>query len=127
MRKITKHIIHCSDSLYGDAQSIKRYHMNKGWSDIGYHFIIKQDGTIELGRPLEKMGSHCKGYNKSTIGTCLIGRSVFTDKQYQSLKALHKTLQSLFGKIPALEHNKFNENKTCPNFNVEKVLGKQDV
>tara|TARA_Y100001960_G_C14781757_1_gene887388 strand:- start:3337 stop:3711 length:375 start_codon:yes stop_codon:yes gene_type:complete len=124
MRKITKHVIHCSDSLYGDVQSIKRYHMSKGWKDIGYHFVIKQDGTIEIGRPLEKMGAHCKGHNKTSVGTCLIGRTVFTEKQFTSLKQLHKSLeQSLCQKLPAYEHNKFNKDKTCPNFDVTKVLG----
>lgn len=124
MRQINKHIIHCSDSLYGDVQSIKRYHLNKGWYDIGYHFVIKQDGTIEIGRPLEKMGAHCKGHNKTSIGTCLIGRTVFTDKQFDSLKKLHKSLEQVIcQKLPAYGHNKFNTDKTCPNFDVTKVLG----
>lgn len=123
MRKITRHIIHCSDSLYGDVQSIRRYHMSKGWKDIGYHFVIKQDGTIETGRPLEKMGAHCKGYNKTSIGTCLIGRSVFTDKQFESLKQLHKTLESMLGKLESYPHNRFNKDKTCPNFDVSDILG----
>ena len=124
MRKITKHIIHCSDSLYGDVQSIKRYHLSKGWLDIGYHFVIKQDGTIELGRPLEKMGAHCKGHNKHSIGTCLIGRKVFTDKQFASLKKLHKTLVSAIGELEVYGHYQLTENKTCPNFNAKQVLSK---
>lgn len=122
MREIKKHIIHCSDSIYGDVNSIRRYHMNKGWRDVGYHFVIKQDGTIEIGRPIEIMGAHCKGHNKNSIGTCLIGRNVFTKEQFNSLQKLHKSLEKIFGKLPAEPHNKYTDLKTCPNFNVNNVI-----
>ncbi|MCP4355506.1 MAG: N-acetylmuramoyl-L-alanine amidase [Proteobacteria bacterium] len=116
MRNIKKHIIHCSDSITGDVESLRRFHKSKGWRDIGYHFVIRQDGVIEIGRPLDKMGAHCRKHNKFSIGTCLIGRSVFTDKQFESLKSLQKTLKVLFPEIEIIEHNKLNPNKTCPNF-----------
>lgn len=122
MRKLNKHIIHCSDTISGDMQTIKRYHTNKGWRDIGYHFVIKQDGTVEVGRPLDKMGAHCRGHNRFSIGTCLIGRSVFSEKQFDSLQKLNKTLESIFGKLEVLGHRELNEDKTCPNFNVKEKL-----
>lgn len=127
MRKITRHIIHCSDSLSGDVKSIRHYHVSKGWKDIGYHFIIRPDGVIEQGRPLEQMGAHCKDQNKFSIGTCLIGRSIFTDNQINSLKRLHKTLESIFGRLDKYGHKDFNKNKTCPNFEVYKILGDNNV
>ena len=70
MRKINEIIIHCSDTQEGcdvTAKDIRRWHTTpkekggRGWRDIGYHYVIRLDGTIELGRPLEKAGAHCIG------------------------------------------------------------------
>ena len=87
MRKINEIIIHCSDTQEGcdvTAKDIRRWHTTpkekggRGWRDIGYHYVIRLDGTIELGRPLEKAGAHCIGrkgedHNSHSIGICYIG------------------------------------------------------
>ena len=69
-------ILHCSATKvdpFLDAKTIKRWHVDgNGWLDIGYHFVIKTDGTIEQGRSLEMQGAHTKGHNDS-IGVCYIG------------------------------------------------------
>jgi len=52
---------------------IRSWHKAKGWKDIGYHFVIEGDGSILLGRPLNKMGAHAKGANRDSIGICLTG------------------------------------------------------
>ena len=122
MRKINKHIIHCSDSAHGDVKTIREWHLARGWSDIGYHFVILQDGTVELGRPLEKQGAHCKGQNAESIGTCLIGKDEFTQEQMLALKSLDNTLSVYFPRITSHPHNEFNKNKTCPNFNIKDIL-----
>ena len=94
-------IIHCSDSTWGDAEEINKWHKARGWSGIGYHFVItngyrKQgkiyipanDGIIERGRALPAVGAHCIGHNKA-IGICLIGKWQFTSKQlFESLPKL---------------------------------------
>lgn len=123
MRSINKHIIHCSDSDFGDVNVIRLWHYARGFKDVGYHFVIRQDGEIELGRPLNEMGAHCAKFNRNSIGTCLIGKDKFNKKQLQSLQKLHAMLSSMFPKITYHAHNEFNTNKTCPNFNVDKVLG----
>ena len=77
MRKINKHIIHCSDTpddRHVTVDDIRAWHIKRGWNDIGYHYIINRDGSLALGRPVEKIGAHCKGNNGDSIGTCLIGR-----------------------------------------------------
>ena len=59
--------------------------MNRGWYDIGYHFVIDYDGTLAAGRPLVRMGAHVKGENKGTVGVALMGgygsaaKDVFSD------------------------------------------------
>jgi N-acetylmuramoyl-L-alanine amidase len=54
-------------------EDCKRYHISKGWSDIGYHFYIEKDGSIHKGRPLARNGAHVRGFNKGTIGICTEG------------------------------------------------------
>lgn len=57
----------------GDADSIHKAHLAKGWSGIGYHYYIRTDGRIYRGRPRETVGAHCIGKNKNSIGVCFEG------------------------------------------------------
>jgi N-acetyl-anhydromuramyl-L-alanine amidase AmpD len=126
MRIIDKHIIHCSDTPDGRSvtvDDIRRWHVNgNGWSDIGYHFVIYQDGTIHQGRPFNKTGAHCKGHNTGSIGTCLVGRNSFSEDQFKALVNLHEVFKSIFPDIKALGHKDLDPKKTCPNFNVQRVI-----
>lgn len=82
MRSINKIIIHCSNSPEGrndKAEDIRKWHKQRGFSDIGYHFIIDLDGTIELGRPICQAGAHCTGHNRDSIGICYIGGAYWRD------------------------------------------------
>lgn len=124
MRKICKHIIHCSDSLDGDVTVIRQWHRARGWKDIGYHFVIRRDGEIEMGRPLDVVGAHCEGHNTDSVGTCLVGRVAFAPVQLKALEKLDKMLRALFPGITLYGHREFNTNKTCPNCDVHEVLGR---
>lgn len=124
MRKITKHIIHCSDSRFGDAALIDKWHKARGFKKIGYHFVILPNGKIEKGRELEEVGAHTKGVNKDSIGTCLIGVDKFTEEQFIALRMLHEKLCSFFAGLRAYPHSTFNAAKSCPNFNVDQILYK---
>ena len=77
MRKITLIIIHCSATPEGrrlDFETCRRDHIrHRGFTDIGYHFYITRDGEIHRGRPLEKVGAHCKNHNRHSIGICYEG------------------------------------------------------
>lgn len=69
-------VVHCSATKEGveyDREDIKRWHLARGFKDVGYHFVIKLDGTIELGRPLNQVGAHVANANTGTIGICYIG------------------------------------------------------
>ena len=66
MRKISKIIVHCSATQEGkdiSVDTIRKWHLKRGWRDIGYHFVISLDGEIEEGRPIEQSGAHTKGHN----------------------------------------------------------------
>ena len=109
MRKIDKIILHCSGTPElkdFDVEDIRDWHVNgNNWSDVGYHFIIKLDGTIQDGRPIKKIGAHVKGKNRSSIGICYIGgmnrdmtnwEDTRTKKQKESLLLLINDLKKRF-------------------------------
>lgn len=129
MREIDKIIIHCSATREGidfDAEDIKTWHLQRGWSDIGYHYVVKLDGTVQKGRPVERVGAHVKGQNSHSIGICYIGgvdefvrpKDTRTDAQKGALKALVFMLKQLYPKATIHGHNEFST-KACPCFNVK--------
>lgn len=139
MRKISdikKIIVHCSASTFGDVATIDRWHKERGWSGIGYHYVITNgvakkhepydpaiDGLIQTGREWQKIGAHCKGRNGDSIGICLIGRHHFTAEQL--LVALPNLLIMLgdlgIGAADIFGHCEFDAGKTCPNIDPELI------
>lgn len=76
MRKIKYIIVHCSATAEGKdfkAKDIDKWHRQRGFSCIGYHYVVDLDGKIEVGRPENQVGAHCKGYNSVSIGVCYVG------------------------------------------------------
>ena len=117
-----KCVIHCSDSPQGrgdTAETIHKWHKERGFDGIGYHYVILEDGTVQSGRPEYWSGAHAKGFN-NTIGVCLIGDSDFTPAQYISLEKLLKEHE--FNSSEVVGHYHVDPNKTCPNFDVKKYL-----
>jgi len=119
-------VVHCSDSPQGrgdTAATIHRWHIERGFDGIGYHYVILEDGTIENGRPLYWTGAHAKGYNHYA-GICLIGIDKFTHAQFKSLKKLCFGLMEDYKISPSnvIGHCDVS-NKTCPNFDVKLRLG----
>jgi len=142
MRKITEIIVHCTatraDWWAGKRTSdkvreIKRWHVqDRGWADIGYHFLIDRDGTIAKGRDIAKDGAHVQGHNRGTIGISLFGghgsaetdkfSEHFTPEQDAALRKLIAELQATYGKVPVTGHNQYAA-KACPGFNVPAWFG----
>tara|TARA_R110000796_G_scaffold239377_1_gene360065 strand:- start:1035 stop:1445 length:411 start_codon:yes stop_codon:yes gene_type:complete len=129
-RKINKIIIHCSatpPSMDVDANTVDEWHKQRGWSGIGYHFFVKRDGQIELGRPLEKSGAHTKGHNKNSIGICYAGgvdsemipEDNRTSAQIASLLLLLRLLKNMFPTAIRHGHRDFSP-KACPSFDATK-------
>lgn len=87
----TKAVIHHSASGDVSAEVIDKWHKERGWDGIGYHFVIRANGSVEEGRSLKKRGAHAKGRN-GWVGICLTGRDSFTKAQVDSLVRLLKKL-----------------------------------
>ena len=107
MRDIDYIVVHCSATSFGkdlDVEDIDRMHKRRGWSGVGYNYVVKLDGTIQNGRPLEKIPAHVKGFNRNSIGICYIGgldengkpSDTRTDKQKEALLFKLLTLKRLF-------------------------------
>ena len=128
MREINKIIIHCSATKEGvnvSAATIKRWHVQgRGWSDIGYHYVIGLDGAIEYGRPIKRAGAHTKGENEHSIGICYIGglsdkkraKDTRTEAQKKALIKILKTLTHIYPNATIHSHFEF-ANKACPCYN----------
>lgn len=129
MRTITEIIIHCTATEATKPVTlaeIDKDHKSRGWKGCGYHFIIHQNGLIDIGRNLAEAGAHCKGHNANSIGIAYVG-GLFNGKPYdtrsyeqiQSLALLIKTLRRTFPTITKVKgHNEY-ANKACPCFNVQ--------
>jgi len=113
-------IIHCSDSdvpEHDNIEAIRRWHVDeRGWKDVGYHFFIRKDGSIEKGRDVRIAGAHCKGHNHDSVGICLSGKKEFTLDQYIALGALMQIIHIEYGPMDVYPHNHYDSGKTCPNF-----------
>ena len=132
---VTKVIIHAADTPAGmdiGAAEIRRWHVDeRGWSDIGYHYVIRRSGLVETGRDLDKdgdieeeVGAHVRGHNTGSIGVCLVGGKPscnFTQAQWRALSFLvtdickrHKlTAADVYGQ------RDFDSGKTCPTFDTK--------
>lgn len=128
MRHISEIIIHCSATPEGRdvrPEEIRRWHLARGFSDIGYHFVVTLDGTIHLGRPLSKAGAHCVGHNAISVGVCYVGgcdskmrpADTRTPEQSRALRALVVMLQHYFPGATVHGHREFAA-KACPSFDI---------
>ena len=137
MRKITEIIIHCAATPEGKdftVQDIDKWHRQRGFKSIGYHFVIYRDGSIHNGRPLSQIGAHCSGHNANSIGICYIGgcakdgktpKDTRTEAQKSALVSLIKRLKSEFPHATIHGHCEFAA-KACPSFDV-KTSGLCDI
>ena len=120
-------IVHCSDTDNPNitASDVNKWHLARGWIAIGYHFFIRTDGTIEWCRPLMRVGSHCYGHNKYSIGVCVNGRQ-FEGNLKPRQKSLHKVLSflqnDLLVTLKIKGHRDYTNLKTCPNFDVSEFI-----
>jgi N-acetylmuramoyl-L-alanine amidase len=133
MRKINRIIIHCTATPEGrdhTAKEIDRWHREKGWASIGYHFVIRLDGTVENGRPVDKVGAHVKGHNADSIGVVYVGgcnknmkpKDTRTDAQKLALRGLIDGFKEKYPNATVHGHNEFDKGKACPSFNVQTEL-----
>ncbi len=112
-------IFHHSLSKDVSAKTIARWHKKKGWSDIGYHFVVREDGTIEQGRDMHKLGAHAKGKNRGSIGICFTGdfsKRYPTELQYLKAAQLFKSLCIVYCKKLTIDYH----HDLCPGTNFDR-------
>lgn len=128
--KPAKIVLHCSATEKGQhvtTETMRRWHTSppRNWSDIGYHFVILNDGvgTVERGRPVWRSGAHTKGHNDS-IGVVYVGgllngepTDTMTEIQEAAFFELVDKIRDVFGPLSIHGHNEFSS-KACPSFNV---------
>lgn len=131
MRKITDIIVHCSATPEGKSftvADIDRWHRQRGFASIGYHYVVYIDGSVHTGRPIGSVGAHCVGHNANSIGVCYIGgctadgkrpKDTRTPEQKQSLLALLRQIRAQFPKAAIHGHRDFAA-KACPSFDATK-------
>ena len=140
-RKETKYIIlHCTATKEGKnytVEDIHKWHLNNGWSGIGYHYVIYLDGTIHQGRNFDSVGAHCTARNNDSIGICLIGglskdgktaKDTRNDLQKQSLYKLVEYLLDEYNLSinDVYCHNQF-ANKACPSFKIDQFKKEYNI
>lgn len=130
-RNIKELIVHCSATPEGkdySVDTIRQWHLQRGFSDIGYHYVVYRDGSIHIGRDESIIGAHCTGHNTNSIGICYIGgvatdsktpKDTRTTEQKQSLVKLLKELKTKYPQASIHSHRDF-ANKACPSFDATK-------
>lgn len=142
MRPVDEIIIHTTatrpDFMEGNStgakvKEVRRWHTSPplNWSDVGYHYLIDRNGTVALGRPVERVGAHVKGHNTGTIGVALFGgfgssandefADHYTSAQDKALRKLIADLKDEYGIRKVTGHNNY-ASKACPGFRVDKWL-----
>ena len=128
-KKTLEIIVHCTATKEGrnyTVEDVDGWHKQKGWSCIGYHYLIYIDGSIHEGRPVEAVGAHCEGHNAISVGVCYVGglseRGVACDTRTEAQRrALVTILKELKQKYPTARiygHYNFAK-KACPCFNAK--------
>lgn len=129
-RPISEIIIHCAATPEGrddTVADIRSWHKARGWTDIGYHYVVYRDGRVMLGRPVGQVGAHVAGHNTGTIGICYIGgctadmkhaKDTRTAAQRASLLWLTQQLIATHPGIRKVSGHSEYANKACPAFDV---------
>jgi hypothetical protein len=141
MRKLDSIFIHCTATRpewWADRRSsekaaeCKRWHLDRNFSDVGYHYFVDRDGTVTEGRAIEKTGAHARGHNTGSVGIALWGghggdqddkfEDHFTPAQDRALRKLIAQLRMEYPSITKVRgHNEVSA-KMCPCFEVSQWL-----
>lgn len=126
-RRINEIIVHCTGTSEGRDYSvadITRWHKQRGFATIGYHYVVYRDGSIHVGRDVNLVGAHCTNHNSHSIGVCYVGgcqyngltpKDTRTDAQKKALLALLRELRRKYPQAKIHGHRDY-ANKACPSF-----------
>ena len=121
-RTITDIVVHCTATRAWqdfDVDDIRRMHKAQGWADIGYHYLVKLDGTIQQGRDVDIIGAHVSGHNAHSIGVVYVGgldnqgkaKDTRTENQKCALLNLMMDMRRLYPKAKISGHRDFSPDK----------------
>jgi N-acetylmuramoyl-L-alanine amidase len=133
VREITEVIVHCAATPEGKpftVDDVRRWHRQKGWTDVGYHYVVGLRGELWLGRDVDIQGAHCAagGHNRNSIGVCYIGgvardgktpKDTRTPEQKATLLKLLTDLRKLYPGMRIYGHHDFERGKACPSFDAK--------
>lgn len=123
-------VVHCSATKPNQnigAREIRQWHIQRGWKDIGYQYVIRRNGDVENGRPVDQIGAHAYGVNDKSVGICLVGgigstglaENNFTSVQLRVLRVLCTGLQKKYPGAKVIGHRDVpGVTKDCPCFDV---------
>lgn len=108
MRRIDKIVVHCTATRAGrevGIDELRRWHKERGWQDVGYHYVVHLSGEVSKGRPDEVAGAHVRGHNANSIGVVYVGGIDFNGRPYdtrtpQQKATLVQLLKELKKKYP---------------------------
>lgn len=134
-------VIHCSattEKMNIGAAEINNWHQQRGFVCIGYHYVIRRDGTIEIGRDENVVGAHVRGHNWESIGICMIGgvdaddlskaEANYTDEQWAELEKLLRALRREYPSAVIQGHRDFPDVlKACPSFDVKSWVTEKGI
>lgn len=130
MRQINEIIVHCTATKEGQnfkVDDINRWHKQRGWNMIGYHYVVYLDGTIHQGRSEDQIGAHCLKHNTNSIGVVYVGgldtegrpKDTRTEAQEKGLRQILTELKRKYPKASIHSHKDFAP-KACPSFDATK-------
>lgn len=139
MTRIDFIAIHCSatpaTAVNIGVDDIRAWHRKNGWRDVGYHYVIKRDGTRQKGRPDDQPGAHEPRINNRSIAICLVGGSPplnspaaragqgednFTPAQRAELRKLVLELHAKHPNAAVIGHRDVpGVRKACPSFDAK--------
>lgn len=127
-RPIDLIVVHTTDSpddrTSVDAKEIDRWHRERGFKMIGYHRVVLKDGRVQMGRPIEKVGAHAKGFNLHSVGVVWVGRHVCEGVQWESLVRTVATYCIAYELDPMTQvkghRSELTHDGTCPNIDMDR-------
>ena len=117
-RNIREIIVHCSATPDGKdftVDDIRKWHKARGFSDVGYHYIVYRDGSVHDGRSVHLVGAHCTNHNANSIGVCYIGGVATDGKTPKDTRTPQQKEALLYPQAKIYGHRNF-ANKACPSF-----------
>jgi len=129
MRQIGRIVVHHSASARDTLiATIDRWHRDRGFAGIGYHYVIEGNGKLRQGRDLSKLGAHARGFNATSVGICVTGDNTnpsqqWSEKQVAMLRRVVDALELLFPGAITMGHRDL-KNTLCPGLEVKHVLGR---